>query len=315
MIGRRRMMVLPLAAAPAPALARAEVDSTGRRVVLAAPARRVVAIVAYPAIGTLAALDRHVAGSLLHRTDFLRAVDLFDHAALPQHVGHADWTPDAERIAALRPDLILTYGADHAEILRAIAPTFAVRMDQTIAALCASQLALGRLVGREDAAGRMVKAFTARVADAARRAPTRPSLAVLSLSGRRFWAYGGANVLKEVLGTVADTAAGSMDVRLPWAEVSLEGLHRIDADAILLAHWSSGRAVDSQAMLDGDRLWTSLRAVRHGRVLALNVFEVHTFKCIPTLARLLDLTAALLHPEMFPARPSTGDRLVAAMDF
>jgi ABC-type Fe3+-hydroxamate transport system substrate-binding protein len=288
-------------------------DSLGRTVRLRKPAERIVALIAYPAYGNLGALGRPVAASILHPAYLLHAHDLFHPGPPPRHVGHADWTPDAERIAALAPDLILTYGATATEVLENLAPTFSVRMDVSVAAWLDSQIALGTLVGQRDLARYLADGFAAKLDWFRSRAPNRPSLAIVSASGTQLWMYGGPNVIKEVLATVAEPDSAHLNPRLPWGEISLEAMHRIDPDAILLISWNDRAEVLPQATLRRSRLWPRLRAVREGRVLALNAYEAHTFKCLPTMARLLDLVAAFLHPQVFPQRPVVGDRVTAIL--
>ncbi|MBS7792338.1 ABC transporter substrate-binding protein [Roseococcus sp. SDR] len=300
MIGRRALGVW-LAGWPAAAGAASLADGLGRELRLAAPPRRIVSLNGSAEAQLLMLGVRPIGTNLIHRGYRAHMRWLLGDAAAPAGVMNADWTPDAEAILALDPELVITWSADHAATLGRHVPVFVMPVLHSIADVRANLRALGALLDRDAEAEAVIAAFDARLAAYARLAPRRRTLMSVSFTGNRRYAFTADSLLTEVLGTIAETRRVAPHARLAWVEGGIETIHRADPDAILLIHWASAPQADAADAPVQDRLWRRLRAVREGRVIPVNGFEALAFQSIPTAARLLDTVAPRLYPDIFPA--------------
>ena len=200
--------------------------------------------------------------------------------------------PGVERVLAARPDLVVLYAsADNraaAEALRkAGVHVVSLRTDR-IADLEEAVVRLGALTARAEQARaavdtlrRSLDAVRARVAGAA-----RPSVFV-HVWDAPLITIGAASYLSELI-EVAGGRNAYADLEAPSPQVAFEDLARRDPDVIL----AGPRAI---ARLSADPAWRALRAVRTGRLVALDT----TLMGRPSL-RLGEAARALarqLHPD------------------
>jgi ABC-type Fe3+-hydroxamate transport system substrate-binding protein len=311
----RRAALATLATAALPPPARASVtatDALGRRLTLSAPPSRIVSLNGSAEAQLVALGARPVGTNLIHRSYLARMGWLLGDGPPVPGVVNADWTPDAEAILALAPDLVIAWSAEQAETLGRHLPVFAMRTLRSVADLRDNLDTLGRILGRVPQAAQAIAGFDRRLAAYARAAPAPLSVTTVSVTGnRRFFMPPADSLLAEVLGNIADTARAAPASRLGWVEGGIETLHRLDPDAIVLVYWNLEPRDDVSAMLGNDRLWRALRAVWAGRVIPVNGYEAVTFQSIPTTTRLIDTVAPRLYPEIFPT--ALGEDRIAAI--
>lgn len=251
------------AAASAPVAA---VDDAGTRIELAAPARRIVS------------LAPHLTEQLYAVGAGARIVGTTEHADYPpearriERVGRAH-SVDIERIAALKPDLIVVWGSGFApatlEALRRLGAPVFVSEPRTLADIGASMQRLGALSGGDGSAS--AAAFNAKVealrAQYAGRTPVRVFYQVwatplMTLSGKHVVSEaialcGGKNVFAE-LTPVAPT-------------LSVEAVIARDPQLIVTAEPGARPG-------DGLALWQrfpTLSATRHGQFATLDADRIN----------------------------------------
>lgn len=264
-------------------------DALGRDVPVSPPATRVVSLApsATETVLALGAGDRMVARTAA------------DEALLPDSLpdvgGGLD--PSLETILAVRPDLVLTWsvGGDRG-VLDRLAPlgirSFAVE-PRTLEEVLGLVRDVGRLLDLESASDSLVQEVDARLRslDVAVGDDPRPTvfyavwLTPPSTTGRGTFldqlirAAGGRNVFD--------------DLDQPWPSVSVEELLRRDPDVILVSDAATSGA------LSGAAGWSSLRAVREGRVFVVDgdLFS----RPGPRVAEAAWTLARLLHPRRLEA--------------
>lgn len=199
--------------------------------------------------------------------------------------------PNVEGVLAARPDLVLLYASDDnrdaARRLRAAGvATAAYRVDR-IADFRRVTLALGALTGDSIGARATVDSVGATIARvrAATAALPRPTV-FWPLYDQPLLATGGGSFLNELI----DVAGGSNvygALPEPSPRITVEDLLKRDPEIILVSP-------DSRPRYLADPRWRGLRAVREGRVLAVDTMLV--FRPGPRLGEAARSVAELLHP-------------------
>jgi ABC-type Fe3+-hydroxamate transport system substrate-binding protein len=267
----------------APPVARAA-DDFGDTLVLPAPPRRIVSLNP-PTTEVLFAIG--AGDRLVGRTTY----DRWPDAALAIPDLGAGLRPNVEAVLAAQPDLVVLYASDDnrdaARRLRAAGvATAAFRVDR-IADFRRVALALGTLTGDSIAAKVLVDSVGAtieRVRTATRDLP-RPSV-FWPLYDQPLLATGGGSFLNELI----DVAGGRNIYGFmsePSPRITVEDLLRRDPDVILLAP-------ESRARYLADPRWRALRAVREGRLVAVDTMLV--YRPGPRLGEAARSVAMLLHP-------------------
>ncbi len=310
-MSRLRIVTLCLAAAAAaacgaeqpaeraaPPAAIAVTDDVGREVRLAAPAARVVSLLpaATDAILALDAADRLVA-----RTDYDTHPAL---AALPSVGGGL--TPSIEWLAALRPDLVISWrDAQSRTLVQRLdelgIPVYSANPESVADAERLTRQ-VGRLLGLDARADSLAASFRAALDDVRQRldaasAGTPSVLYLISVDPPR--AAGPGTFVDELI-----TAAGGRntfdDARALWPEVSLEEVVRRQPDIVVLG--VAGADARTIARLETAPGWREVRAVRAGRVVAVDTDLFN--RPGPGLARAVVQLAAILHPDLFSPEPT-----------
>ncbi|WP_459616790.1 cobalamin-binding protein [Bordetella sp. 2513F-2] len=236
---QRCAAALLLAACTGAAAAPVQVeDDTGRTVTLAQPARRAVALA--PHLAELA----HAAGAGAYLVGAVRGTDFPDAARQLPSVGDG-LRPDAERVAALRPDLLLAWqpGALHtlSPILGSGGTPVYFSQPRTLDDIPSSLLRLGRLFGTEAAARAEADRLQARIdALTARYAGHAPVKVFVQAGEIPLYALGDGDIVGDLL-----RRCGAVNVfgSLPRAaaEVSVESVLAAAPDAIVAG---TGSAAD-----------------------------------------------------------------------
>ena len=203
---------------------------------------------------------------------------------------------DLERLVALSPDLVVVSEYTDADAQRVLERS-GIRVHRmrglgSIAGVRQAILDLGRVVGEEPAARRLVADFDAKLADVARRLAGAPKPRVL------YWSGGMTAGADTAIGSLIECAGGvNVGRELGVAGIAPPGAERAfvaDPDVVLVTTWPD--AVDS---VRSHPLLGTLKAVREGHVVAMpNELLVALSQYTAEACR--DL-ATRLHPDRFPA--------------
>jgi iron complex transport system substrate-binding protein len=219
---------------------------------------------------------------------------------VPPHV-HRFVKRDLEQLVALRPDLAVVSEYTDADFLKLLERSGlrVHRMEglHTLAGIRAAILSLGRAVGEEDRAQRVVERFDATLAEVSRRLLGARKPRVL------YWSSGMTAGADTAIGALIE-AGGASNV---GREIGVEGIappgaeraFAADPDAVLVGTWPQAKEALAQ-----HPLLSQMRAVREGRIVALPTRRLvalsqHTADAVWDLAH-------LLHPDRVPATPEAG---------
>jgi iron complex transport system substrate-binding protein len=275
-------------------------DDAGRALRLARPAERVVALV--PSVNeTLLALG--AGRRIVARSDYDHAPEL---ARLPSVGGGL--TPNVEWLAANRPDLVVAWPDERSRAvvdrLETVGvPVYAARVE-TLADADRTTRNLGTLLGLRAAADTLVARLHGRLDAVRRRAAAQPAPRVLYLIGLDPPEVAGGGTFVDELLRIAGGRNVFGDLRL-WPTVGLEEIVRRDADVVILAvSGQRGDGADAAARLRATPGWSGLRAVRSGRVVALDPDLVN--RPGPRSGEAAEQLFAALHPGATAQTPGAG---------
>jgi iron complex transport system substrate-binding protein len=204
---------------------------------------------------------------------------------------------DMEQLVALRPDLVVVSEYTDADFLEQLERSglryHRIEGLSTLPGIRRAILDLGRAVGEDAAAERLVAGFDAKLQDLERRLRGAPRPRVL------YWSGGMTAGAGTAIGALIE-AAGGLNVgrELGLTGIVPPGSERAfvsDPDAILVGTWP--RAVEA---VKQDPLLGKTRAVREGRIVVLPTsllvaLSQHTAEACWQLA-------ARLHPDRVPAK-------------
>ena len=278
---------------PAPASATSAIsviDGDGDTVRLAHPAQRVVSLV--PSVTDLIiALGGRA--QLVGRTRYDRDTSL---ASIASVGGGVD--PDLERMAALTPDLVITWSPSKSSVLRQqlLAQHIATYATPTrdTAAFFAVNTALGALLGRDSAAQALATAIRDTMAAVHAAVAGHPTPSTLYLIwGDPPMTVGPHTFVGELIGV-----AGGRDVfddaTTDWPRVSMEAIVKRAPDVVVVAVGEDAQRGDER-MQDAPG-WRSLGAVRAGRVVPVPADLME--RPGPGLGRAARILAQAIHPEV-----------------
>jgi iron complex transport system substrate-binding protein len=218
--------------------------------------------------------------------------------------------PDVERVAALSPDLVLGARGNRRE---AIEQMQALRL--TVITVDANNLEevaqairlIGRVVGEENAAGKLAVELDARrkalLARTRHLAEARRPRTLFLFSFEGLFSAGAGSHIDELI-----RLAGGRNIAArtgaPWPQLSMEAIVSADPQVILLlsGHGAKTRLSAQAALgrLRVDPRWRTISAVKRGRLAVLED-DLITIPG-PRLIEGLEATAAALHPELFCKR-------------
>jgi len=268
------------AAAMAVAQGQTVVDDSGASVRLARPAQRIISL--SPGITELlfsVGAGAHVVGVSAYSDFPAQARDL------PQ-VSRAQGI-DLERIAALHPDLIVTWGSGYSpallDALRALGPPVYVLEPRSFESIARSIERLGVLTGSEGAP-RVAADFRARLQALRQRYAGRPPVRVFyQVWNSPIMTLSGGHLISEVMRT-----CGARNVFEDLAPL----VATVDAEAVIAAQpqilvTAESGGVDRGA-LDGWKRYGRIPAVADGRLVTLDADQIDRGS-----VRVLDATQAL----------------------
>ena len=287
---RAALLVMILSAAtPVARAVRLVTDQTGRRVEIPDHPTRIVSL--GPAITeTLFALG--LGDRVVGVTD---SCEYPPEAKLKPSVG-STLNPSIERILVLKPDLVLgTPQANRRETADQLArlgiPLYGVTAN-TVEGMLASTADLGRVLGHEAEAEKVVSQLQARIDAISRRAAGRKRPRVLFVVWfRPLMTAGGHTFLSDVIRRAGGDPVGA-DLEGEWPKLSVEEVLRLQPDVILFPQTQSfAPKLDALRSLAG---WRDLRAVKEGRVYFISDTIV---RASPRLVDALEEMARILHPD------------------
>ncbi|KQN97681.1 AraC family transcriptional regulator [Paenibacillus sp. Leaf72] len=179
---------------------------------------------------------------------------------------------DVEKIITLNPDLIIAIkGTDKLEDMSKIAPVVTIEYGKKN--YKEQLLEFGKLTNRIDKAQQWVDAWEQKIAEykpQVIKAVGDQTVSVLSQYDKSVYVYGegygrGTEILYDEFGLQAPPA---FDLKLGWAEISLEKLSEFAGDYIFTSPDATGTA-DTSPMYDSD-LWKGLPAIKNNRVFYLD---------------------------------------------
>jgi iron complex transport system substrate-binding protein len=279
----RAVAAVLLAAAELAAAKVAVVDDTGAIVTLAAPARRIVSLAPHVTELLFAAgAGERIVGAVEY-SDYPEAAK-----ALPR-IGSSTLL-DMERIAALRPDLVVVWRSGTApariEALRALGIPIYFNEPHAFADIAQTLTRLGTLAGTEPAARQAADAFMARANALRERYASRQPVTVFW----QIWARPLLTVNRDHVISDAIRVCGGVNVFADLAPlvpaVSVEAVVALDPEAIVTTGNDASVAND-----DGLAQWRALprlRASVRGILIVLDAETIHR----PS-PRVLDGAAAL----------------------
>lgn len=240
------------------------IDDAGRTVALERPARRIISMV--PAqtevVTILAGVDAVIA-----RTQWDEDPRL---AHLPS-IGNA-LTPSIEWLAAQRPDLIIAWpDAQSRDVVQRLSdigiPVYASSVE-SVAQIRAMIERLGVLLGESARADSLINAVDDELAAVRTAVSGEPVQRVLYLLSADPPMIAGPGTFVDDVITIAGGENVFSDLRQLWPQVSLEEIVRRQPDVIFRAMEDS--LADPLAGIAGRAGWRELRAVREGRVYAVD---------------------------------------------
>jgi ABC-type Fe3+-hydroxamate transport system substrate-binding protein len=208
---------------------------------------------------------------------------------------------DMEQLVALRPELVVVSEYTDADFLKQLERS-GLRVHRmlgldTLAGVRGAILDLGRAVGEDAAARRLVAEYDAKLAELGRRLAGAPKPRVLYWSGNMTAGSGTAiGALVEAAGAVnLGREMGIAGIAPPGAERAFVA----NPDVLLVGTWPG-----SKEALTDHPLLSQLAAVRAGRIVAL-----HTELLVALSQYTADAAwelAHLLHPDRVPASPGSS---------
>ena len=214
--------------------------------------------------------------------------------------------PDLEALVAARPDLVLVVETDEniGDLLSGLGLEYEAFGNDTVTDVLASIRELGALLGREDAAEKLLSNFEAARRELEAALSEEPRTRVALVVGRNpgrlqdIYVAGSSSFLGELL-TMAGGENVFGDLPLPWPQVGVESIVAADPDVIVDSTLAKGASDEEFSALASDwHALPSLRAVKYGRVIVAREgwFQIPGAYMDSTLR----LFAHWLHPDIFP---------------
>ena len=197
---------------------------------------------------------------------------------------------DIERIAALKPDLVIAWGSGNVTgqiaALRRLGLTVFISEPHTVADVASTLRRFGALAGTEKYAEVAAAEFEAKFADLRKRYASRPTVSVFyQIWDRPLMTINGQHLISAVI----ETCGGrNVFAALPQLApvVDLEAVLRADPQAIV----GSGAESSRPGWLDDWKRWPRLTAVRDNNLFDVppDLIQRHTVRLVDGAARLCE---------------------------
>ena len=251
-------------------------DDSGQELRLTHPARRIVTLSPHATELLFAA----GAGARV-----IASVDFSDYPPeakrLPRVGGYE--TLDVERIVALKPDLVVTWGSGNppavVDQLRGLGLPLFVSEPRSLDDVATSLQALGKLAGAESSANRAAANFRQRAAEIRSRYSTRPPVRVFyQVWDQPLMTVNDAHLISKVLNLCGGiNVFASLSALVPTVDV--EAVLAADPEVIIGSEEAGARS----DALDAWRRWPRLAATKRG-----NIFQMPPDIMVRHAPRILD---------------------------
>lgn len=290
------LLISSCAQSPTPQQAIALTDGLGRSVTLAQPAQRVISLAAS---NTEMLFALGAGGQVIARDSFS---DYPQDALALTDIGGGFGDYDLERIAALKPDLVLAAQLNTPAQVQALQDlgltVFYLANPNDLEGMFAMLTTVATLTGHQQEAETMVKDLRARVKlveQAIASADDRP-LVYYELDASdpaKPFTPGKGTFYSAIIAAAGGLNLGE-ELDAQWAQIGLETLLVRDPQFVLLGDALWGVTAESVAARPG---WDQLTAVKEGRVLPVD--DNLLSRPGPRQVEGLEVLARILHPELF----------------
>lgn len=208
-------------------------------------------------------------------------------------------TPNLEAIIALHPTLVIGIGLSsetrQIRALREMGCSILTIRDDSVAEIKESIREVGRKTDRADAARRLLEKLNVQISEVRSRVSKLPRVSVLMLVGHEpLIAVGPGTFLDDLLRLCnADNIADSLGQQ--WPKLSIEYIIAMKPQVILDGQMGSDPAAPAQFW----QKYPTIPAVQNHRVYGYPSDRV--LHASPRIGTSLEMLAALIHPETFPA--------------
>lgn len=270
-------------------------DDLGRTVTLEGPPQRVVAM-SPSAVETLFAIGVTPVGRPESATypEAAREVESFGTA----------YQPNLERIAAMRPDLVIADATIQKDLVPSLeglgAPVVAVdfsSVDQAVRAL----RTVGELTGRAEAGEEAARAIEDKIAQATANLPERrPTVvAIIAAGPEQYFAAKPSSYVGSIIERLGATNVVSEDEPVGrvagYTSLSQERLVQADPDVLVFINPVPGAPPLSRTLANNPA-WSGLKAFREGRVFDADPV-VYVQSAGPRVVQAIDELSGLLYPD------------------
>jgi iron complex transport system substrate-binding protein len=293
--------LLLAACAPTPAAAPTTApltftDGLKRTVSLAAPAARIISLA--PS-NTEILFVIGASAQVIARDDFS---DFPAEAKSLPTIGSSNGKYDLEKIASLKPDLVIASELNTPDQVKALEDlkitVYYLSNPADMQGLYANLVIVGELSGHKAQAETLVASLQQRVKavqDKVASAASRPTIfyELDATDPAKPYTAGPTTFIDQLIQVAGgQNIAGSLTT--PWPQISLEEILVKNPDIILLGDAAYGNSPEQVAQRPG---WTGLKAVKEG---SIQVFDDNLVsRPGPRLVDGLEILAKLIHPELF----------------
>jgi iron complex transport system substrate-binding protein len=272
-------------------------DDTGRTITVNQPVRRVVSLAPnLTEIVFAIGLEERLVGV----TDYCNYPP---QAASLESVGGPE-NPNIERIAKLRPDLVLATRSGGNRLptvssLETLGFSVFTSDPHSVEEMIRSAERIGELMGEPNAGSELAASLRSRVQDVASRLSDVPARRVLMV----VWPEPLITIGRDTFIADALRIAGAQNVielEQDWPNVSLEEVARQQPEYLIFASDHSRQTERQIAELRGRAGWRNLEAVREERVIVLGEIVARP---APRLVDAIEQLARVLHPASFADAP------------
>jgi iron complex transport system substrate-binding protein len=272
------------------------VDGLGRTVSLPNPAQKVV---------SLAPSNTEILYAIGAGTQVVGRDDFSDFPAVAKSlpsVGGNMGNYDVEKIASLKPDLVLASGLNTPELVQTIEklgiPVYYLANPTDLEGLYANLQTVGKLTGHEKETGTLVDSLKVRVEAITSKLAgiTEKPLVYYELDATdaaKPWTPGPGTFLTKLIKLAGGISIGE-SLTSDYAQIGLETLLTQNPDIILLGDAAYGTTPEQVAQRNG---WQSIKAVLDNKIYTFDDNLVS--RPGPRLVDGLEILAKLLHPEIF----------------
>jgi iron complex transport system substrate-binding protein len=220
-----------------------------------------------------------------------------------ERIGRFD-EPNIEKIIALDPDLIFTYGSsDHpgrfsAAFEKRGLPYAALASVDNIAFGLAQIRRLGVLLGKEKQAAALADRISAEIEDMAARIQPDPGKKPLVYYwwGSRNGTYGRLSAIHELI-TLAGGINLTAEFNARYMELSPEYVIAGNPDVILISYWQSHQKQERVAALRARAGFSDIRGVKNNRI---HPIDGHSFHTIIRFPEVIQAMAGYFYPDQPP---------------